>query len=99
MISFDKNCISRLKVLTDKTRFMVLQQLYKGPKHVAELNQSIDVEQSLLSHHLKILKQAGLVKCQRDGKAMLYQITHPLSNNESEEINLGCCTLSFPSKS
>ena len=89
-------CAERLKVLADQTRLAVVAQLMQGAKHVAEINAQLNVEQSLLSHHLKVLRQAGLVRAQRDGKAVLYSLAPELTRAGSgRAIDLGCCQLSF----
>ncbi|QDU96377.1 ArsR/SmtB family transcription factor [Lignipirellula cremea] len=90
------SCASLLKVLADETRLAVLQQLLEGPLHVAEINEKLEIEQSLLSHHLKVLRDAGLVVAQRDGKAVLYRMAPDAKVTRSgKAINLGCCQLSF----
>lgn len=89
-------CVSKLKVLADTTRLAVLEILMEGPKHVGELNAVIGVEQTLLSHHLKVLRQEGFVEATRDGKAVLYSLAPAArSPNAGRAINLGCCLLSF----
>ena len=44
-------------------------------EHVGELVTLLSVEQSLLSHHLALLREAGLVDAVREGKAVLYRST------------------------
>jgi DNA-binding transcriptional ArsR family regulator len=89
-------CARQLKVLADRTRLNILSLLMRGSQNVSELNQHLQVEQSLLSHHLKILRQAGFVQSRRVGKVVLYEITTPLqSPDRLNGLNLGCCTLSF----
>ena len=87
-------CVRRLKILADTTRLAVLKLLMEGPKHVGELNDSLKLEQSLLSHHLKVLRQEGFVEATRDGKAMLYRLS-PSVHSPGKAINLGCCLLAF----
>ncbi|MDB5392113.1 MAG: ArsR family transcriptional regulator [Planctomycetaceae bacterium] len=90
------NCADRLKVLADETRLMVVRQLMLGPKHVGEINAAINVESTLLSHHLKVLRDAGIVLAQRDGKSVLYQLAPGVEKDEmSQSVNLGCCVISF----
>jgi ArsR family transcriptional regulator len=85
-----------LKMLADDTRLAVVRQLLDGPKHVGELNESLGLEQSLLSHHLKTLREAGLVVSERDGKSVLYSLAPELQRStKGEAIDLGCCLLSF----
>lgn len=89
-------CVQKLKVLADTTRLAVLEILMEGPKHVGELNAFLSVEQSLLSHHLKVLRDEGFVEATRDGKAVLYSLAPAVQPaNAVRAINLGCCLLSF----
>lgn len=88
-------CAQRLKVLADSNRFAILRILLDGPKYVWELNTELLLEQSLLSHHLKILRQAGLVEAQREGKAVLYSLAPGVRMTSGKGINLECCVLSF----
>lgn len=90
------DCAELLKRLADPTRLAVVRLLLDGPRHVNELNAELDVEQSLLSHHLRVLRGAGLVESERDGKAVLYRLSPAVaSRRRGQEIDLGCCRLSF----
>jgi len=85
-----------LKVLADETRLAVVRQLLDGPRRVHELNEALGAEQSLLSHHLKVLRQARIVDAARDGKAVLYRLSPDVeSRRRGKIIDLGCCSLSF----
>lgn len=95
-LSTQSFCVRKLKVLADTTRLAVLQNLMEGPKHVGELNAVLKIEQSLLSHHLKVLRDEGFVEAKRDGKAVLYHFVPPIREvNSDKAIDLGCCLLSF----
>ena len=92
------SCAGLLKVLGDETRLAVVRQLLDEPKHVNEINAPLQLEQSLLSHHLRILREAGLVCAERDGKAVLYSLAPEFREDASREaIDLGCCRISFDS--
>ena len=67
----------------------------EGPKNVSEINHYLEIEQSLLSHHLQILRKAGFVQSNRVGKAVLYSLAPGIQPNSMQEIDLGCCLLSF----
>lgn len=89
-------CASVLKVLADSTRLAVVEKLLDGPQHVGEINATLGVEQSLLSHHLKVLRDAGLVTAERDGKQVLYALAdHLRARRRNRAIDLGCCLISF----
>jgi len=90
-------CARRLKLLADETRFQILELLREKPRYVGEMNQIIPIEQSLLSHHLKILREEGLVKAERIGKGVLYDLTPEVAEFREKGFNLGCCLLEFKS--
>lgn len=89
-------CAGKLKILADATRLKILEALMNSPKHVNEINHQLQIEQSLLSHHLKLLRDVGLVESQRDGKAVLYSLGATIKPTSSgKAIDLGCCQLCF----
>ena len=88
-----QSCSERLRVIADETRLSVLRQLGSGPKFVYELNDRLGLEQSLLSHHLRMLRQSGLVTSKRIGRAVQYRLAREADGYAI--IDLGCCTLSF----
>ena len=62
------------KVFSDTTRIKILFSLMAGELCVADIAQSIGATQSAVSHQLRILKAARLVRFQRDGKNVLYSL-------------------------
>lgn len=58
--------------LSDETRLGVVQRLRDGERCVCELMDQVDASQSRLSFHLKVLKDAGLVDCRREGRWSYY---------------------------
>lgn len=93
------DCADKLKVLADTTRLAVLESLMDTPKRVGELMDLLGVEQSLLSHHLALLREAGLVEGKRDGKSVLYQLAKGVeSATTGKSLDLGCCQLSFSTR-
>ena len=85
-----------LKVLADEVRLAVVEQLLEGPKHVGEINELLNVEQTLLSHHLRVLREAGIVQSEREGRMVLYRLSPAVeSARQGKAINLGCCLISF----
>lgn len=88
-------CADKMKILSDETRLFVLEELLKGSKNVSELNELLKIEQSLLSHHLKVLRQAGFVTTTRVGKTVRYAIADDARCSDPQAIELGCCRVSF----
>src|SRR5215211_6101452 len=60
--------------LSDSTRLAALEMLRGGEKCVCELQDQLDVAQSRLSFHLKVLKDAGLVEDRKEGRWSYYAI-------------------------
>lgn len=90
------SCASLLKALADDSRLAIVRQLLDGPKHVGEINSSLGLKQTLMSHHLRVLREAGLVNSRRDGQRVLYSLAPEFQDpSKREAINLGCCLLSF----
>jgi DNA-binding transcriptional ArsR family regulator len=94
--STPSGCADIMKALGDATRLAVLQALLERPQHVNDLMEHVKVEQSLLSHHLKVLREAGLVTATRDGKAVLYQVAPAIKGATTDQcIDLDCCQVVF----
>lgn len=92
----ESSCASVLKVLADETRLAVVARLLDGPLNVAEINRVLQVEPTLLSHHLKVLRESHLVQSQRDGKCLVYRLSPALlARRKGRSLDLGCCKLSF----
>ncbi len=60
--------------LSDETRLQILELLRGGEHCVCELTEALELGQSLLSFHLKSLKEAGLVTDRREGRWAYYAI-------------------------
>jgi ArsR family transcriptional regulator len=89
-------CADKLRVLADVTRLSVMETLLDGPKNVTEINARLRIDQSLLSHHLKVLRDAGLVTNSREGKAVRYAVSPDAAATVAGKgLNLGCCEISF----
>ena len=63
------------KVFSDTTRIKILFVLMDKDLCVADIAETIGASQSAVSHQLRILKQARLVKFQREGKNVIYALS------------------------
>ncbi len=63
--------------LSDSYRLEILEFLRDGEKCVCKIVPHLGLIQPVVSRHLKILKNAGLVRCRKDGTKRLYSITDP----------------------
>src|SRR6056297_3877009 len=66
--------VRRLKALADPTRLRVVHVLAGGKRCVCDLRDHVDVAPNVLSHHLKILREAGLVRAERRGRWIDYEL-------------------------
>ena len=73
------------KVFGDSTRVKILCILFEGEMCVQHISEMLSVSQSAVSHQLRILKGARLVKYRRDGKTVYYS----LADDHVREI-IGC---------
>jgi ArsR family transcriptional regulator, arsenate/arsenite/antimonite-responsive transcriptional repressor len=69
-----RNSVARFKALADPTRLRILAMLAESSSSmcVCDLNEGFELEQPTISHHLKVLRKAGLVSSERKGTWVYY---------------------------
>src|SRR5262245_22295214 len=95
----EKDLVQVFKLLSDETRLRVLMYLAReGELHVTALCDKLGQSQPAVSHHLALLRVAGLIEARRDGKHNFYsvrakhfhrlmtEVFASLGNPESDEI-------------
>ena len=65
------------KALADPIRLKIMEFLRDEEKCVCEIIPYIGIAQSLVSRHLKILRNAGLVRVRKEGNRRYYSVTDP----------------------
>jgi DNA-binding transcriptional ArsR family regulator len=60
--------------LADPKRILILYALADGPRRVTDLADALGVPQPTVSHHLKILRERGLVVAKQEGTAVYYAL-------------------------
>ena len=63
------------KIFGDSTRIRILYSLYEKERSVNEIAELLNMNQSAISHQLRILKSSKLVKSRRDGKTVYYSLS------------------------
>ena len=63
-----------LKALSDPTRREILQMLRSGSKSAGEISDHFEITAAAISRHLSVLKEADLIRDQRDGKFIIYTL-------------------------
>lgn len=72
------------KAIADETRQKIMSICCCTEITVSEIVDKLDITQPSVSHHLKILRQAGLVTADRRGKEIYYSLNQ-------ERLAKGCC--------
>ena len=88
-------CARYLKALAEPIRLRIVQALQEQRMTVTELAQHLDLEIPNVSHHLRVLFHAELVKTERDGRFIYYEINQSLLESKTlkSTLDFGCCKL------
>ncbi|MGW4528818.1 ArsR/SmtB family transcription factor [Amycolatopsis sp. NPDC004378] len=63
-----------LQALATPSRLLILTELRQGPRPVTELAEAVGMEQSAVSHQLRLLRNLGLVSGARSGRSIVYSL-------------------------
>ena len=69
-----RNDAKLFKALSDENRLQILAQLNNEEKCACVLLEKLAISQPTLSHHMRILAEARLVECRKEGKWMYYSL-------------------------
>ena len=73
-MSNEQNIVCIFKALSDENRIRILKMLRSGEKCACKLLEELNISQPTLSHHMKILCDAGIVKGRKEGKWTHYSM-------------------------
>ena len=76
------NILTILKALADETRLRIMNILFQRTFCVCELQEILEMSEPRVSRHLGILKEAGLVDCEKRGKWYHYSLSKKIENDE-----------------
>jgi ArsR family transcriptional regulator len=66
-----------MKILASPRRLEILHLLAEEPKEVGRLAEEMGITQPNVSQHLAVMRAAGIVEAQRDGREVRYHLTDP----------------------
>jgi len=96
----EQQCAGVLKAIGDGTRLRILESLLVHDKCVSDLVSELRQSQPHISHHLRILRAAGLVEGLREGRRICYRIcpkiARALKDHGDKALDFGCCQIRFP---
>ncbi len=81
-----------LRTLSDPTRLRLLGILQDGEQNVTALRRTLALPQPTVSHHLALLRSAGLVANRRDGKQVFYSLNREIASPLAERRGLNIVT-------
>lgn len=78
------------KALGDSNRLKILQHISKkgGCGQCSEIQDVIDLTQPSISHHIKILVEAGLIEAEKEGRHHKYNLNEQLVKEYTNAVNL-----------
>ena len=75
------------KALADETRLKILEMVSQKDMCVCEIIENFGLSQPAVSHHLKILRQAGLVNSSKKGRWIYYSINEEILTRSRDSFN------------
>lgn len=93
----DHDCVVALKALAEDTRVRIVSLLIGSPLDVGQIAARVGISQYNASKHLRILREAGLLQAQKEGRRHLYALTEGIGRRMAEGgvLDLGCCSFQF----
>ena len=97
----DHDCVVALKALAEETRVRIVSLLIDAPLDVTEIAERVGISQYNASKHLRVLREAGLLRLQKNGRRHLYALTEGIARRMAEGgvLDLGCCSFQFEDES
>jgi ArsR family transcriptional regulator len=96
-----QRCARLLRALAEPDRLRIVRCLRDGAKNVGEIADELQAPIVNVSHHLRLMREAGLLLDEKQGRFVLYRL-HPdvftpeTATGRSEHLDLGCCRLEIP---
>jgi DNA-binding transcriptional ArsR family regulator len=95
-----KECAERLFALAAPERLRIVRFLRDGPRSAGEIADMLQTAPVNVSHHMKVLREAGLVESEKKGRYVMYSLVpgvlDPEAEGDGDRLNLGCCCLELP---
>jgi DNA-binding transcriptional ArsR family regulator len=91
-----KMCAEKLSALAAPERLRIVRFLRGGPRNVTEIAEMLQTPAVNVTHHLNVLRFAGLIQNEKQGRFVLYSLCPGVLQGEGEQLDLGCCRLTLP---
>lgn len=97
-----ERCAQLLAALAAPERLRIVRLLADGERNVTQIVEAVGVAPLNVSHHLTVLKTAGLIRGQKRGRFVWYALETGVLDEvvavgiPGEALNLGCCQIVLP---
>jgi DNA-binding transcriptional ArsR family regulator len=93
-----RRCAELLGALASPDRLRIVRYLREGPRNVGEIAEHLKDKAVNVSHHLNVLRHAGLVQNEKQGRFVIYSLAPGVlaQAEECDRLQLGCCQLDLP---
>jgi DNA-binding transcriptional ArsR family regulator len=92
-----QDCVVALRALAEDTRVRIVGLLITEALDVGEIAKRLGVSQYNVSKHLRILREAGLLEVEKNGRTRLYALPETIRGRavQGGVLDLGCCSFQF----
>lgn len=96
-----QRCSSLLAALAAPERLNIVRLLATAPQNVTQITEALGIPPLNVSHHLSVLKNANLIKGEKQGRFVVYALCDGVLSQVveagvvKEAINLGCCCVTL----
>ena len=92
-----QDCVTALRALGEETRVRIVALLLDGPRDVGAIAESLGVSQYNVSKHLRVLREAGLLEVEKEGRQRRYALPEAIKREAAagRVLDLGCCSFQF----
>lgn len=96
-----RHCAKMLHALAAPERLRIIAVLRNGERNVTEIADSLGMTLVNISHHISVLRHAGIVRRHKSGRFVYYSLPPGLLQRDEvsqavEYFDLGCCRLEVP---
>jgi DNA-binding transcriptional ArsR family regulator len=90
------DCVTALRALGEETRVRIVGLLIDRAMDVGSISDALGVSPYNVSKHLRVLREAGLLRVEKDGRQRLYGLPDTIRREAAGRIlDLGCCSFQF----
>ena len=91
------DCVTALRALGEETRVRIVALLMEQPMDVGAISDALGVSPYNVSKHLRVLREAGLLEVEKEGRLRRYALPESIKREASagHVLDLGCCSFHF----